>query len=482
MTSEVSKEVFLRDFGRELAERNATLFIGAGLSRPAGFVDWRDLLREIASDLGLDVDRETDLLSVAQFHENQAGNRGKLNQALLDEFTKGATPTRNHTLLASLPVESIWTTNYDTLIEDSLKSVGRRPDVKHSAKQLAGRVRGADVTVLKMHGDISMADEAVLTRDDYEEYGKTRQLFSEKLQGDLVSQTFLFLGFSFTDPNIDYILSRIRVLLGRGVRNHFCLMKRPTPPGGHEPAIQAEYDYEVRRLELRMQDLKRYGIQTVLLDDYAEITTLLEELNRASHAREVFVSGSAHDYGSMGQAKVEELCRKLGNGIINAGLNLVNGFGLGIGGAVSMSAIEAVYNKDGERLESRVLLRPFPQTPPEKTTIQELWAKYRQDMISQAGHAVFLCGNKLDIGTGEIVEANGVHQEFLIAQAQGKTLIPVGATGFVAKELWQRVSSDLATFFPKHDVAEEFVTLGSEGSSADELVAAILSIIRKTSR
>lgn len=147
-----------------------------------------------------------------------------------------------------------------------------------------------------------------------------------------------------------------------------------------------------------------------------------------------------------------------------------------------MSAIEAVYNKDGERLESRVLLRPFPQTPPEKTTIQELWAKYRQDMISQAGHAVFLCGNKLDIGTGEIVEANGVHQEFLIAQAQGKTLIPVGATGFVAKELWQRVSSDLATFFPKHDVAEEFVTLGSEGSSADELVAAILSIIRKTSR
>lgn len=105
MANEVSKEIFLREFGRELAERNAVLFVGAGLSRPAGFVDWRDLLREIATDLGLDIDLETDLLSVAQFHENQTGNRGKLNQTLLDEFTKGATPTRNHTLLASLPVE-----------------------------------------------------------------------------------------------------------------------------------------------------------------------------------------------------------------------------------------------------------------------------------------------------------------------------------------------------------------------------------------
>jgi NAD-dependent SIR2 family protein deacetylase len=181
MASEISKEVFLRDFGRELAERNAVLFVGAGLSRPAGFVDWRELLREIASDLGLDIDLETDLLSVAQFHENQTGNRGKLNQTLLDEFTKGAAPTRNHTLLASLPVESIWTTNYDTLIEDALKAIGRRPNVKHSTRQLGGRVRVADVTVLKMHGDISLPDEAVLTRDDYEEYGRTRQLFSEKL-------------------------------------------------------------------------------------------------------------------------------------------------------------------------------------------------------------------------------------------------------------------------------------------------------------
>lgn len=482
MSSEISKAVFLRDFGRELAERNAVLFVGAGISRPAGFVDWRELLREIATDLGLDIDLETDLLSVAQFHENQTGNRGKLNQTLLDEFTKGAAPTRNHTLLASLPVESIWTTNYDTLIEDALKAIGRRPNVKHSTKQLAGRVRVSDVTVLKMHGDISLPDEAVLTRDDYEEYAKTRQLFSEKLQGDLVSQTFLFLGFSFTDPNIDYILSRIRVLLGRGVRTHYCLMKRPTPIAEADAKAKAEHDYEARRLELRMQDLKRYGIQTVLIDDYSEITTLLEELNKASHAREVFVSGSAHDYGSLGQAKVEELCKKLGKGIINAGLNLVNGFGLGIGSAISMSAVEAVYVRDGERLESRVLLRPFPQTPPDNVTLQQLWTKYREDMISQSGYAIFLCGNKLDANTGTIVEANGVREEFEIALTQGKTLIPIGATGFVARDLWTLVSTNLATHFPARDVASEFTTLGSEDSSPDEIVKAVLSIITKTSR
>lgn len=479
MPTGVAKATFLREFGRELVERNAVLFIGAGLSRPAGFVDWRELLREIATDLGLDIDRETDLLSVAQFHANHTGNRGKLNQVLLDEFAKGVLPTRNHELLASLPVESVWTTNYDTLIEDALRAIGRRPDVKHSSKQLAGTLRGADVTVLKMHGDTTVPDEAVLTRDDYEEYHKHRQLFSEKLQGDLVSKTFLFLGFSFTDPNIDYILSRIRVLLGRTTRNHYCIMRRPVAPsGGRCP--RAEFDYDSRRLQLRIDDLKRYGIQTVLVDDFQEITSILEALNQAAHARDVFVSGSAHDYGSLGQCKVEELCRKLGKAIIGSGLNLVSGFGIGIGSAVSMSAIESVYAKEGERLDARLLLRPFPQIEPEGMTRATLWTKYRQDMISQAGHVIFLCGNKLDPATGHVVEASGVREEFEIAKSLGKTLIPIGATGFVAEELWKDGSTSLETWFPGLDVNDDFNILGS--TDIDAIVSAVLSMINKASR
>ena len=36
--------------------------------------------------------------------------------------------------------------------------------------------------------------------------------FISALRGDLIEKTFLFLGFSFTEPSIDYIFSRVRVL------------------------------------------------------------------------------------------------------------------------------------------------------------------------------------------------------------------------------------------------------------------------------
>jgi len=44
--------------------------------------------------------------------------------------------------------------------------------------------------------------ETVLTRDDYEQYHleQSRGPFVTALSGDLVEKTFLFLGFSFTDP------------------------------------------------------------------------------------------------------------------------------------------------------------------------------------------------------------------------------------------------------------------------------------------
>jgi hypothetical protein len=479
MTHALDKAVFLRDFAKELVERKAVLFAGAGLSIPAGMVNWKDLLREVASDLQLDIDREDDLISIAQFHFNVTGNRSKINQQIIDEFDKLSSLTDNHVLIATLPFEIIWTTNYDSLIEDSLRRVGKRPEVKHSTSQLSGRVRGADATIFKMHGDKTLPDEAVITRDDYEDYGKHRQLFAEMLQGDLVSHTFLFLGFSFTDPNIDYILSRVRILMGKNRRTHYCVMRRPKEPDNPTGTERADYEYEVRKLELRMQDLKRYGIQTVLIDEFAEITDMLRDLNKAAHSREVFVSGSAHTFDPLGQDKVEEICRLLGKQIIEAHLNLVNGFGLGIGGTVAMGAIEAVYGTLGERLEERVLLRPFPQDQPKGMTRAQLWTRYRNEMIAQAGHAVFLCGNKLDVGSGSVVEANGVREEFEISKALGKTLIPIGATGHVAKHLWEEMNGDLNTYFPGIDVSSEFATLGNESASATEIVEATLRIISK---
>ena len=178
----------------------------------SGHVNWSELLREIAAELGLDVDRESNLVAVAQYHLNARGTRSRINQKLIDEFSVGHTVNHNHEILARLPIATYWTTNYDRLIETALDAAGKIVDVKFAVDQLKTNVRGRSATLFKMHGDVSDPEHAVLTKDDYEGYFRDREPFVTALAGDLTTKTFLFLGFSFTDPNIDYVMSRVRVV------------------------------------------------------------------------------------------------------------------------------------------------------------------------------------------------------------------------------------------------------------------------------
>ena len=215
--------------------------------------------------------------------------------------------------------------------------------MKTTKENLAITLPNRDVVIYKMHGDCRQPQDAVLTKEDYETYSEKREVFSTALKGDLVERTFLFLGFSFTDPNIDYILSRIRGLLGQNQRGHYCVMKWPDPPQGADGVSQAEYEYQRRKLELRISDLSRYQIQAVMVNSYSEITEILSELNRRSHLKHIFVSGSAFDFEPLGKDRLEKFCMRLGREIVKRGFHLVSGLGVGVGGAVTLGSLEQVY-------------------------------------------------------------------------------------------------------------------------------------------
>jgi hypothetical protein len=389
-----SEDELVRDFSKAVEQQTAAFFLGAGMSRQSGYVDWKELLRQVAIDIDLDVDRESDLIALAQYHQNAKGGRGKLNQLLIEEFTRDACLTDNHRLIANLPVHTVWTTNYDDLIERAFRDAQKRVDVKADPKTLALTLPGRAATVYKVHGDVSNPADAVLTKEDYELFDVKRRLFSVKLQGDLVSRTFLFLGYSLNDPNIDYILARIRVLLDQDVRHHYCVMKRAAVPKGVKGAARANYEYEVRKQEHRIQDLRRYGIQTVLIDDYSAITEILQRINDRVHLQDVFVSGSAHTYEPFGEERMRDLCTGLGRGIIEHSQNLVSGYGLGIGGWVVYGAFNALAVNDPDRL----ILRPFPRQEVPNVDKKALYTEYREQMIAQAGFCVFVCGNRLKEG------------------------------------------------------------------------------------
>ncbi len=60
-----TKKQFLREYIKAIRDGNAAVFAGAGLSRPSGFVMWKELLRPLAEDIGLNNDDEFDLTQIS---------------------------------------------------------------------------------------------------------------------------------------------------------------------------------------------------------------------------------------------------------------------------------------------------------------------------------------------------------------------------------------------------------------------------------
>lgn len=437
-------EAFIRKFVSELRDENAAAFIGAGLSKQAGYVDWAQLLEQVAKDIGLDSHREPNLVALAQFHVNANGNqRAELNQLLIDRFADVAIPTENHRILSRLPISTFWTTNYDRLLETALQENGKRYDSKYTDDHLTLTKKGRDVVLYKMHGDIEHPNQAVLIRHDYEEYHVKHAPFLTALAGDLVSKTFLFLGFSFSDPNLDYVLSRLRIHFGTAQRQHYCIMKKRTR-NDKEP--DDTFAYEATRQEHQLADLRRFNIKPILVSEYSQITDLLAVIEQRFRLRSVFVSGSAVDFGPWGQAKSEHFLIKLAGILVERGFRIVTGFGLGIGGAVVAGALDQIYAKEGRSIEDQLVMRPFPISSGEQP---ETLDRYRRDLISAAGIAIFFIGNKAD--GSNVINADGMRTEFELARQNRLIAIPIGSSGFMAKELWTEVMSDMKAYFPSDE-------------------------------
>ncbi|MDQ7760546.1 SIR2 family protein [Xanthomonas sontii] len=461
----------------ELEAGNLAVFAGAGFSRPAGFVDWKELLRPIAAEIDLDVDREIDLVALAQYHSNSnAANRNRLNQVLVNEFAREGKPTENHQILARLPISTYWTTNYDRLIEQSLKDVGKIPDTKYRVSQLPITVPKRDAVVYKMHGDVEHPDEAILTRDDYERYHLKMAPFIDALKGDLVSKTFLFLGFSFTDPNLDYILSRVRIAYERNQRQSYCIQRAVARDEGEH---EADYEYRKRKQHLFEQELLRFGIKTTYVSDFVEITEILSAIETKHRRRSIFISGAAHDYAPFTEKDGVRFVFDLAKSISKQEYRVLSGFGLGIGSAVISGVVEATAMGGRALDEDRLLVRPFPQSRAGDVPLSELWRIYRQDTLKRSGIAIFVFGNKR---VDDDVLSDGMRAEYDIARENKVFVIPVGITGGMARELWAETINliDSGEIFVSAEARELLIALGEPSSSLEDARENILKLIKLT--
>ncbi len=476
MKKEIS--LFINKYIKEINENNAAVFIGAGFSKTLGFVDWKSLLKGIADELDLDIEKESDFVSLAQYYCNKNRNRHDIDKLIFEEFTRDVHVSDNHRILARLPIFTYWTTNYDSLIEDALKEVKKNPDVKYTTKQLSQTKPKRDAIVYKMHGDKEHPSDAVIIKEDYELYYRKYAPFVTALNGDLISKTFLFIGFSFTDPNLDYILSRIKVEYGiENQRTHYAIIKNVSR---QECDSQADYEYGVRKQALFIEDLKRYNIQAVRIDNYNEITEILSTIEKSINHNNIFISGSADSYEKWDKDEATSFIHNLTKTLIQKNYNIISGFGVGVGSFVITGALEEIYINNSNINNDRLLLRPFPQGIVNDENRIKIWTKYRKDMISRAGISIFIFGNKKD-KEGTIIKANGVMSEFEIAKECGNLIIPIGCTGFASEDIWNIINDNFDTYYKNSSLIlkELFKKLNSNYNDKNKIVDIIVEFINE---
>jgi SIR2-like domain/Sir2- and TIR-associating SLOG family len=401
---------FVREFSVELSNGDGALFVGAGISKPSSVPTWADLIRPLASSrLGLIDLRDADLIQIAQYVVNaSAGNRGPLIHHLRTQFSGPFSVNAYHRAIVQTQVSTVWTTNYDVLLEQAFRQASFSVDVKATDDAISRSVPNHEIEIIKMHGSIDQSphEDLVITGEDYEDFDTHRPATAERLRSDLLTKSFLFLGYSYRDPNIHGIVAQARRLSNKATRQHFLVTTAEEPLEDDKPG-----DLDRRQLmaELWRNNLRRFGIEAILLSGYAELEALLVEIAQKSRGATVYVVGSHLDTGN-------RQAQELGRSLAERDIVLVDGQSDGVSRQVITAFVEeGVKRKRDVYKHLKIFPNPYSVNPafasdPNQIPILKSW---RAPLLRST--QVFVC---FDGGMG-------TEAELELAIQSGCRIVPV---------------------------------------------------------
>jgi tetratricopeptide (TPR) repeat protein len=177
------------------------LWVGAGASAAAGYPTLWQLEEKVRAELP-GTDQTGFALIDAYIAEWSPTDLDNLLETHLGAPRK---PAGLHASLARLAgagvFASIFTTNYDELIEDSLKAEGIHAITQVLEQNFKLQAR-AEVQVLKLHGSRTDWASVILSGDSYRRFHDDYPLLKNQLDLNLRTHPLLFVGCSMQDPRI----------------------------------------------------------------------------------------------------------------------------------------------------------------------------------------------------------------------------------------------------------------------------------------
>lgn len=427
-------EHFLNIFSQQVLNGDASLFVGSGISRDSGFPSWSALLQPCADELGIKLDDNPDLYSIAQYYVNR-NKDVELRRQFSDAINRYMPESSLLNLLLEIPYNSIWTTNYDKLIERRLENNYVGCNVIADDKDLSNISKGSKINIYKMNGDVSNTASMVITRNDYEHYSQKHPLLLTFLKRELVSSTFLFVGYSFADALVLDCLSSLNEFLGEAGNCHYAIMLVDD-----KVTAQTLYFYEDLHI--------RYNVKCLaLLKD--DIPKLVRRLINKIKEKKVFISGA---YDSIPDASInfaDKLSNELVCKLYENQYRIATGVGKHLGTFITGYAHQYLAQHRITNPEFFLSMRPFPF---HLELEENEKIRYRKIMQADCSAAIFMFGQSKtteDEGGYNVTGhySKGVYMEYELAKEAGLMIIPVGSSGYESEIIWNEVKANINEYY-----------------------------------
>ena len=203
--------ISISELAAKIRPDRTVLFFGAGSSIPSGAPSVSKIIERLASAFEIDADGYS-LSEMTSFAE-QKKHRKEVIKLLRSMFSH-TTPTGS---LLNLPLydwKNIYTTNYDTLIEQSYAKKERDLTVISSNFDFTVQSVPEAIKLFKLHGTIDK-DESdgihsriVISENDYDMTTEYREFLYDALKADIAGSDLVIIGYSLSDQHIKDIITR----------------------------------------------------------------------------------------------------------------------------------------------------------------------------------------------------------------------------------------------------------------------------------
>lgn len=438
----IELELFINQVAEKILQNNLSLFVGAGSSMQYNFMSWRELMEDVYD--GCNNWNNTEKAQYAELKGIE------VKKKICEKITLKTIDTNIEktylNYLLDFNYKSIWTTNYDLIIEKVLSKKGKKyiSIFKYNDFQSLSYPNGN--FLFKINGSCSSPESIVITKNDFIDYRRSHEAYLILLKRELICHNFLFIGCSFDDDILRICIKDILNCIENSRENYII----------NHYAVIAERNEE--KLNYISTDLlKHYNINCLLVNKTSDAHKIAYGISNKVKYSSIFISGAK---SFKRHSPEENIGKKLCKELIKAFMNIktfpfkfISGMGMSIGNFICGSVKEAC--SENKNLNRYLQMEPFPFTSPEANK------KHRKDMISKAGIFIFLYGDN-----EENNQTSGMWQEYYEAKNNANNIIvpiPCGESS-ISKSLFSLELEDKNSFSYKNQT----LLFGFEHKNPDE--------------